>query len=192
MASSDYDFDDKTVAEVTLSYQSYRGKIGRSLRILEAQMGLLHSSFSPVTSKSFRKELVKCERYLDILTSISVWMEVQKTEHAKDHKGEVAGFQESYEKVNEKFTVIVHARTQGAADQSIDSDDEVVPRSSAKPISELKPKELAYDAPASTVRDWKYRFRAYHSASNMGTLPISTQQAFLANTLAPDISMLNF
>ena len=63
-------------------------------------------------------------------------MEVQKTEHAKDHSGEVAGFQEAYEKVNERFTVIVHARTQGAADTSIDSDDEVVPRSSAKPISE--------------------------------------------------------
>ena len=82
---------------------------------------------------------------------------------------------------------ILHSASEGG-DVTLDSDDETVPKSSncAKPISELKPKELAYDASASAVRDWKLRFIAYHTASNMRALPLSTQQAFLVNTLASD------
>ena len=56
--------------------------------------------------------------------------------------------------------------------------------SSARPVTELKPKELAYDTTASGLRDWKVKFQAYHTASNMRSVPIATQQAFLVNTIA--------
>ena len=62
------------------------------------------------------------------------------------------------------------------------------PPPSAKPVSELRPKELEYDATPSAVHDWKIKFTAYHDASNMKTLPLNTQRAFLVNTVAGDIS----
>ena len=186
--ASEYDFTNKTLANVTVSYGNYKGKLGRVDRKINAQLTLLHNSFSHVTSKHVAKDLEKAERFLDIMSSIADWMVAQKSEHAKDHADEVTQFIGAFELLQKNYMQLLHSASEGG-DVTLDSDDETVPKSScAKPISELKPKELAYDASASAVRDWKSRFIAYHTASNMRTLPLSTQQAFLVNTLATDIS----
>ena len=106
-----------------------------------------------------------------------------------DFTDEVTQFIGAFELLQKNYMQILHSASEGG-DATLNSDDEAVPKSSncAKPISELKPKELAYDASASAVRDWKLRFLAYHTASNMRALPLGTQQAFLVNTLASDIS----
>ena len=187
--ASDYDFTNKTLADVTVSYGNYKGKLGRVDCKINAQLTFLHSSFSPVTSKHIAKDIEKAERFIDIMSSIADWMVAARSEHAKDHADEVKKFIAAFELLQKNYMQILHSASEGG-DVTLDSDDETVPKSSncAKPISELKPKELAYDASASAVRDWKLRFIAYHTASNMRALPLSTQQAFLVNTLASDIS----
>ena len=86
--ASDYDFTNKTLADVTVSYGNYKGKLGRVDRKINAQLALLHSSFSPVTSvtsKHIAKDIEKADHFLDIISSIADWMAAERSEHAKDH-----------------------------------------------------------------------------------------------------------
>ena len=112
---------------------------------------------------------------------------VQKEESGKDHVTEVAGYTTALAKSNNNFLKIMHVHTEG---HLLGPGGGMMPRpsTSAKPISELRPKELEYDATPSAVRDWKIKFTAYHDASNMSALPLNTQRAFLVNTVAGDIS----
>ena len=61
--ASEYDFTNKTLANVTVSYGNYKGKLGRVDRKINAQLTLLHNSFSHVTSKHIAKDIEKAERF---------------------------------------------------------------------------------------------------------------------------------
>ena len=186
--AEEYDFGERTNAEVLLSYANYRGKLNRASGKIDTSMALLSASFSSQTAKNIQKELDKCDRWVDIMSQIADWMVSQKMESAKDHVTEVAGMAKTLAKGTDNYLQLMHMHTQGG-NVTIDSDDESVHRgASAKPVSELRPKELAYDATPSAVRDWKVKFRAYHDASNMRALPLSTQRAFMINTVATEIS----
>ena len=182
--SEEFNFGDRTNAEVLLSYANFRGKLNRSSGKIDTPMALLSTSFSSQTAKNIQKELDKCDRWVDIMSQIADWMVSQKMESAKDHVDEVAKMSKHLAKGTDNFLQLMHMHTQGG-NVTIDSDDESVHRgASAKPVSELRPKELTYDATPSAVRDWKVKFRAYHDASNMRALPI----AFMVNTVASEIS----
>ena len=49
----------------------------------------------------------------------------------------------------------------------------------SKPVTDLKPNVLTFDACIAHVRRWIKHIEAYHSASNMRILSIRNQQAFL-------------
>ena len=188
--SDEYDTTDRSLEDLLLSYQSYKGKHTRSSGKVLSLLTLIHQSFSKHTAKTLFQELTKTERYVDILSTISDWMVANQADKAKEHFDEVAVFAADLARCNDNYQKIMHAQTQSnPADTSIDEDYLFfVKPSSARPVTELKPKELAYDATASGLRDWKVKFQAYHTASNMRSVPIATQQAFLINTIASDIS----
>ena len=104
--------------------------------------------------------MTKTERYVDILSTISDWMVANQADKAKEHFDEVAVFSADLARCNDNYQKIMHAQTQSnPADTSIDEDDLFfVKPLSARPVTELKPKELAYDATASGLRDWKVKF----------------------------------
>ena len=106
--ASEYDFTNKTLANVTVSYGNYKGKLGRVDRKINAQLTLLHSSFSPVTSKHIAKDIEKAERFLDIMSSIADWMVAQKSEHAKDHADEVAQFIGAFELLQKNYICLLY------------------------------------------------------------------------------------
>ena len=62
------------------------------------------------------------------------------------------------------------------------------PTTVAKPVSDLKPSEWAYDASVAHIRRWKTDFTAYHSSSNMRVLPLTNQQAFFNKCIDDDLS----
>ena len=89
--SEEYDFGERTNAEVLLSYANFRGKLNRASGKIDTSMALLSVSFSSQTAKNIPKELDKCDRWVDIMSQIADWMISQKMESAKDHVTEVKG-----------------------------------------------------------------------------------------------------
>ena len=141
--TEEYDFGERTNAEVLLSYANHRGKLNRASGKIDTSMTLLSTSFSSQTAKNIQKELDKCNRWVDIMSQIADWMVSQKMESAKDHITEVAGMAKTLAKGTDNYLQLMHMHTQGG-NVTIDSDDESVHRgASAKPVSELRPKELA-------------------------------------------------
>ena len=70
---ADYNFSDCSVADVLLSYASYKGNITRSSGKISTSIYLLNKSFSTLTADLIEKELDKCERWIDILSQIADW-----------------------------------------------------------------------------------------------------------------------
>ena len=57
-----------------------------------------------------------------------------------------------------------------------------------KPVTDLKPDVLTFDATVAHARRWKKDFEAYHSALNMRLFLVRNQQAFLLRCLDDDVS----
>ena len=58
----DYNFEDKTSAEVVSSYTSYKGKNTMATRKLELILDLQSKSYSAVTATSINEQISKTER----------------------------------------------------------------------------------------------------------------------------------
>ena len=105
---ADYNFSDQTIADVLLSYASYKGKITWSSGKLNTSISLLNKSFFTLTANLIEKELEKCEWWIDILSQIADWLVVQKAESGKDHVDEVANFSTALAKSNDNFLKLMH------------------------------------------------------------------------------------
>ena len=110
---ADFNFSDRSVTDVLLSYASYKGKITRSSGKISTSISLLNKSFSTLTADLIEKELDKCETWIDSLSQIADWLVVQKEESGKDHITEVSGYATALAKSNDNFLKIMHVHTEG-------------------------------------------------------------------------------
>ena len=79
---ADYNFEDKTSAEIVGSYTSYKGKITTATRKLELLSDLQSKSYSAVTATSINKQIWKTERIVDILAALAAWLQDHMYEKA--------------------------------------------------------------------------------------------------------------
>ena len=127
-----------------------------------------------------KKDLSNVEKYSDILTQIANWLVIEAHADADEHVAEAAQFQVATKALITRVLRAVH-RAQPSA---LNAPANIVPVApTTKPVPDLKPDQLTFDASIAHVRRWKKDFEAYHSASNMRVLSVRNQQAFLLLSL---------
>ena len=180
-----FDFTGKTAEQVLGSYSAFKGWRTRNVDKIEQNLDLNERAFSQTTETQIKKDLSNVEKYSDILTQIANWLVIEAHADADDHVAEAAQFQLATKALITRVLRAVH-RAQPAAPNVPANAAPVAPTS--KPVSDLKPDQLTFDASIAHVRRWKKDFEAYHSASNMRVLSVRNQQAFLLRCLDDDIS----
>ena len=159
-----FDFTGKTAEQVLGSYSAFKGWRTRNVDKIEQNLDLNERAFSQTTETQIKKDLSNVEKYSDILTQIANWLVIEAHADADDHVAEAAQFQVATKALITRVLRAVH-RAQPAAPNVPANVALVAPTS--KPVSDLKPDQLTFDASIAHVRRWKKDFEAYHSASNM-------------------------
>lgn len=181
-----YDFTGKTQAQVLGSYTSFKGWRTRSIDKVEQNLDLNERAFSQTTESQIKKDLANVEKYTDVLTQIANWLTVEGHANAPAHITETTQYQQATKALITRVLRAVHRAQPAALNAPANNAAPAV--LTPKPVTDLKPDVLAFDASVAHVRRWKKDFEAYHSASNMRLLSIRNQQAFLLRCLDDDIS----
>ena len=179
-----FDFMGKTAAQVLGSYSAFKGWRTRNIDKVEQNLDLNERAFSQTTEAQIKRDLSNVEKYSDILTQIANWLVIEAHADADAHVRESAQFQIATKALITRVLRAVH-RAQPAA---LNAPANVPIAPTSKPVSDLKPDQLTFDASIAHVRRWKKDFGSYHSASNMRVLSVRNQQAFLLRCLDDDIS----
>ena len=77
---ADYNFEDKTSAEIVGSYTSCKGKNTTATRKLELLLDLQSKNYSAVTATSINEQISKTECIVDILAALAAWLQDNKYE----------------------------------------------------------------------------------------------------------------
>ena len=102
------------------------------------------------------------------------------------HVTETAQFQLNTKALITRVLRAVHRAQPAALNAPVNAAAPALP--TPKPVTDLKPDILTFDATVAHVRHWKKDFETYHSASNMRLLSVRNQQAFLLRCLDDDVS----
>ena len=81
---AEYNFEDKTSAEIVGSYTPYKGKNTTATRKLELLLELQWKNYPAVTATSINEQISKTECIVDILAALATWLQDNKYEKADD------------------------------------------------------------------------------------------------------------
>ena len=170
-----YDFADRSAEQVLLSYTAYKGWRTRYVEKVTQLIPLQNNAYSMTTEKEMQRCLANVEKYTDILSQQAQWLRSEGHADADEHIRECATWDAATKALIQRVLTLIHGHQPGVQGPAAVAP---APTTVAKPVSDLKPSELAFKAFVSHVRRWKTDFTAYHSLSNMRILPLTNQQAF--------------
>jgi len=176
-----YDFTGKTQAQVLGSFTSFKGWRTRNVDKVEQNLDLNEIAFSQTIESQIKKDLANVEKYTDMLSQIANWLTLEGHANAPAHMTETAQFQLNTKALITRVLRAVHRAQPAALNAPVNAAAPAL--HTPKPVTDLKPDILAFDASVAHVRRWKKDFEAYHSASNMRLLSVRNQQAFLLLSL---------
>ena len=180
-----YDFAGKTAEQVLLSYTAYKGWRTRNVEKVNQLIPLQTNAYSNTTEKEMQRCLANVEKYTDILSQPAQWLRSEQHADADEHIRECTAWDAATRTLIQRVLALIHGNQPGVQAPPAAAP---APTAIAKPISDLKPSELAFDASVAHVRRWKVDFTAYHSSSNMRVLPLTNQQAFFNKCIDDDLS----
>ena len=157
------------------------GHCTRCKRDINSFIEMLKVQYSAPSEVRVNDRLEKLEKHTHKLSDRTDYLLTAKYAKAKDHAEEVAEFFATLDKCATAIFRIIHERYAAAPQAAIAALPAPAPaRNFAKPLAELKPKELSHDTSMVTFRTWKKQFRAYYDAGIIGSLPCTQQQAYQA------------
>ena len=159
-----YDFAGKTAEQVLLSYTAYKGWRTRNVEKVNQLIPLQTNAYSNTTEKEMQRCLANVEKYTDILSQQAQWLRSENHADADEHIPECTAWDAATRTLIQRMLVLIHGNQPGVQAPAAAAP---APTAIAKPISDLKPSELAFDASVAHVRRWKVDFTAYHSSSNI-------------------------
>ena len=180
-----HDFTGKTAEQVLLSYTAYKGWRTRNVEKVNQLIPLQTNAYSNTTEVEMKRCLANVEKYTDILSQQAQWLRSENHANADEHIRECATWEAATKALITRVLALIHGNQPGVQAPAVAVP---APNNIAKPISDLKPSELAFDASVAHVRRWKVDFTAYHSSSNMRVLPLTNQQAFFNKCIDDDLS----
>ena len=152
-----------TLEEALRSFSSVKGHRTRVEREIGNLLRLLKDQYSATSEDRINDRLEKLEKHTHRLSDIAEYLVSLKYANARDHREEVADFQEILEKCSEEVFTILHNRqvANPAAPPQAAAQAQAPRALSKASASELKPERLTHDSSAGTFRSWKKCFRAY-------------------------------
>ena len=153
---------------------------------MEQNLDLNERAFSQTTESQIKKNLANVEKYTDMLSQFASWLTLEGHADAPAHVTETAQFQLNTKALITRVLRAVHRAQPAALNAPVNAAAPALP--TPKPVTDLQPDILTFDATVAHVRRWKKDFEAYHSASNMRLLSVRNQQAFLLRCLDDDVS----
>ena len=181
------DLADTDVPQALRSYTAHKRWATRYLDTVDQLIELLQETFSNATLAQLDIALTKFESQVARLGQYSDILVQENFPKAKDHSEEV----QDLEKVVKRRWKDYHIIANKAATANAPAMQEpVVNRPAAVPkiASDLKPEALQVDASAADLRQWKRQFQAFYSASNLASLKMADQIAYLETCLSKDLA----
>jgi len=145
---------------------------------------LLDGVRSRQSEQELSETLDKCETQLNYLCQISHYLTQCKFEREKEHAEETETLEKSVNTLRRK----VNGRRIALDSNQMTFPVPPTPSSTIRPVTDLKPQQLALTVQASEFRTWQRQFRAYYSASNMAAAKLVDQQAYLLTCLDSELA----
>ena len=184
--ADEYDFTDKSEQDILLSYVANKGHRTRNVNKINNLLTLQDEKYSKITEATLLGLVSALERYQDRLNIFSAWLALHELESADVHVDEAQALATATEVLADTVMQSIHnyeppvpVAAAGAARGAGQAAPLQIQGPAAKPVMALKPEKLSFDSNLGQVRRWKQRFRAFHASSNLRTLSLPDQQAYL-------------
>ena len=123
---------------------------------VEQNLDLNERAFSQTTESQIKKDLANVEKYTDMLSQIASWLTLEGYTDAPAHVTETAQFQLNTKALITRVLRAVQRAQPAALNAPVNAAAPALP--TPKPVTDLKPDILTFDATVAHVRHWKKRF----------------------------------
>jgi uncharacterized coiled-coil protein SlyX len=174
--------ENETVATVLRKYAGHKGWCTKYLQKASECTKIIATNWARSTEEKLEENLKNAENQVGAMGQWTDVLVQAQYDKVADHQAEVEDLEKQLAVL---YTTFVKTQNERANQQQAPA---APPRSAVKPVSDLKPTQLAADATTADLKQWKRQFLAYFSASNMAAAKTSDQQAYLEACLDRDLA----